>query len=85
MTRGQNCTLRTYADYDIRVTWVLTGRIDREQWRYTGPFTRYNRFRGLFPGFGIAAVAFTAYCGYEYLFMNKDHHGPGASEHKSGH
>ncbi|MCJ1337808.1 hypothetical protein MMC09_003092 [Bachmanniomyces sp. S44760] len=45
-----------------------------EVWRYTGPFTRANRFKGAFPGFGIALVAFTAYSGYEYLFMKDEHH-----------
>ncbi|KAK0513012.1 hypothetical protein JMJ35_005029 [Cladonia borealis] len=54
-----------------------------EQWRYTGPFTRWNRFRGTLPGFGIASVAFAAYCGYEYLFLNDSHHGHG-SEHQEG-
>ncbi|KAL8916727.1 MAG: hypothetical protein Q9172_006182 [Xanthocarpia lactea] len=34
-----------------------------EEWRYTGPFTRWNRFKGAFPGLGIATVAFTFYCG----------------------
>ncbi|KAL2036684.1 hypothetical protein N7G274_010555 [Stereocaulon virgatum] len=48
-----------------------------EQWRYTGPFTRYNRFKGAFPGIGIATVAFAAYCGYEYFFLNNDHHAHG--------
>ncbi|KAF2861948.1 hypothetical protein K470DRAFT_229598 [Piedraia hortae CBS 480.64] len=51
-----------------------------EAWRYTGPFTRMNRFRGLFPGFGIASVAFAGYLVYEGLYMDdphehgKDHH-----------
>jgi hypothetical protein len=45
-----------------------------EIWRYTGPFTRWNRFKGAFPGFGIAAVAFTGYVIYESLFL-KDSHG----------
>lgn len=49
----------------------------REAWRYTGPFTRYNRFKGAFPGLGIATVAFTAYCAYEYFFLSSsgDQHG----------
>ncbi|RDL39352.1 uncharacterized protein BP5553_03692 [Venustampulla echinocandica] len=45
----------------------------REAWRYSGPFTRWNRFRGSFPGLGIATVAFAAYCGYEYMFLKDDH------------
>ena len=39
-----------------------------------------NRFRGLFPGFGIASVAFAAYCAYEYAYL-KDGHGHGAEGH----
>ncbi|CAZ82921.1 unnamed protein product [Tuber melanosporum] len=47
-----------------------------ETWRYTGPFTRWNRFKGAFPGLGIATVAFATYCAYEALFLKKDeHHG----------
>ncbi|CAI7676427.1 hypothetical protein N7533_006055 [Penicillium manginii] len=46
-----------------------------EAWRYSGPFSRWNRFKGLFPGLGIATVAFTAYCAYEHFFLKDDHHG----------
>ncbi|OJJ48218.1 hypothetical protein ASPZODRAFT_130171 [Penicilliopsis zonata CBS 506.65] len=55
-----------------------------EAWRYNGPFSRWNRFKGLFPGLGIASVAFAAYCTYEALFMKDDHahHGDG---HHEGH
>lgn len=52
-------------------------RLYREQWRYTGPFTRYNRFKGALPGLGTATVAFAAYCTYEYFFMKDEHHGHG--------
>lgn len=45
-----------------------------EAWRYTGKFTRFNRFRHALPGFGIASVAFAAYCTYEHFFMEDDHH-----------
>ncbi|RKU40927.1 hypothetical protein DL546_002037 [Coniochaeta pulveracea] len=45
-----------------------------EAWRYTGQFSRWNRFKGAFPGLGIATVAFAGYCAYEYLFMKEDHH-----------
>ncbi|KAH8815642.1 NADH-ubiquinone oxidoreductase B12 subunit family-domain-containing protein [Xylogone sp. PMI_703] len=45
-----------------------------EAWRYSGPFTRWNRFKGSFPGLGIATVAFAVYCGYEYMFLKDDHH-----------
>ena len=56
-----------------------------EQWRYTGPFTRFNRFKSAFPGLGIATVAFVAYCGYEYLFISKDHHGHSDPSKSEGH
>ncbi|RPA79972.1 hypothetical protein BJ508DRAFT_415622 [Ascobolus immersus RN42] len=52
-----------------------------ERWRYTGPFTRWNRFRNSLPGFGIACVAFAGYCAYEQLFLKKDSHGHGAEHH----
>ncbi|KAK8019283.1 nadh-ubiquinone oxidoreductase b12 [Apiospora arundinis] len=54
-----------------------------EAWRYTGQFSRFNRFRGAFPGLGIATVAFAAYCGYEYMFLNDSHHNDAA--HGEGH
>ena len=56
-----------------------------EAWRYQGPFTRWNRFRGAFPGLGIATIAFTIYCGYEYLFLKDDHHGHLGEEHGDAH
>ncbi|KAL8824792.1 MAG: hypothetical protein Q9191_004816 [Dirinaria sp. TL-2023a] len=59
--------------------------LHREQWRYTGPFTRLNRFRGTFPGFGTAAVAFAVYCGYEYLFLKDEHHEHAEGGHSKGH
>lgn len=61
------------SDYE----WNPAGltRLSREAWRYTGPFTRYNRFKGVFPGLGTATVAFAAYCAYEALFMKDEHHG----------
>ncbi|ROV98846.1 hypothetical protein VSDG_03682 [Cytospora chrysosperma] len=51
-----------------------------EKWRYTGLFSRWNRFKGGFPGLGIATVAFAAYCGYEYMFLKDEHHGEGHGE-----
>ena len=54
---------------------------NREAWRYTGPFTRFQRFRGGFPGLGIATVAFAGYLAYEQVFL-KDEHGHG---HDSAH
>ncbi|MCH0629896.1 hypothetical protein JNB11_08000 [Kocuria palustris] len=34
-----------------------------------------NRFKNAFPGFGIAVVAFTLFCGYEKFVLNKNDHG----------
>ena len=54
-----------------------------EAWRYEGPFTRWNRFKGALPGFGTASVAFAGYCAYEYFFLEDEHHGDshGLSHH----
>lgn len=53
-----------------------------EAWRYTGPFSTRNRFRGLFPGFGIASIAFAAYVVAEQVFFQDDHsHGHGEEHH----
>jgi len=54
-----------------------------EAWRYTGPFTRWNRLRGSFPGFGIATVAFAGYMAYETLFMDTSH-GHATEHHGEG-
>ncbi|KAK5138684.1 hypothetical protein LTR04_004288 [Oleoguttula sp. CCFEE 6159] len=51
-----------------------------EAWRYTGPFTRWNRFRGAFPGLGIATGAFVVYLAYEAVFV-KDEHGHDGGDH----
>ena len=52
-----------------------------EAWRYTGPFSRWNRFKGLFPGLGTATVLFAGYLAYEQVFLSKDHeHGHGHEE-----
>lgn len=37
----------------------------RDAWRYEGQFTRFNRFKSAFPGFGIGLGAFLLYVGYE--------------------
>ncbi|KAF2004447.1 hypothetical protein P154DRAFT_572107 [Amniculicola lignicola CBS 123094] len=44
-----------------------------EAWRYTGPFTRFQRFKGAFPGLGIATVAFAGYLVYEEMFTKTEH------------
>ncbi|EMC97094.1 hypothetical protein BAUCODRAFT_32837 [Baudoinia panamericana UAMH 10762] len=55
-----------------------------EAWRYTGPFTRWSRLRGAFPGLGIATVAFAGYMVYETLFMSPAH-GHGDEHHGESH
>ncbi|CAN3353031.1 hypothetical protein DICA3_A03312 [Diutina catenulata] len=45
----------------------------RDAWRYES-FPRAARFRNTFPGFGIAVVAFTLFCGYEKFVLQKDAH-----------
>lgn len=61
--------------------WIVRDPNDfcSEAWRYTGPFSRWNRFKRLFPGLGTATVLFAGYCVYEQLFL-KDSHG-----HKEDH
>ncbi|OCK76147.1 hypothetical protein K432DRAFT_248413, partial [Lepidopterella palustris CBS 459.81] len=44
-----------------------------EAWRYSGPFTRWNRLKGAFPGLGIATVAFASYLVVEQLFLKEEH------------
>lgn len=63
----------------VFVVLLLTALLS-EAWRYTGPFTRFNRFRGAFPGFGIASVAFAGYLVYEQVFMSSGH-----GHHEEGH
>lgn len=59
--------------------WLI---VNREAWRYSGPFTRWNRFKGAFPGFGIGLGAFLVYSAYEAAFA-KDTHGHGHGESTS--
>jgi hypothetical protein len=54
--------------------WSPT-HICSEHWRYTGPFSRFNRFKGSFPGLGIATVAFGAYLAAEQFGLIKDEGG----------
>lgn len=47
----------------------------RDAWRYEGEFSRFNRFKAAFPGFGIAVAAFSVYLAYDKLIAKKDDHG----------
>lgn len=64
---------------------TLTQVSCREAWRYTGPFTRYNRFKRAFPGLGIATVAFAGYLVYEAVFLKDEHHGHGEGHGEEHH
>ncbi|KAI7867744.1 NADH-ubiquinone oxidoreductase B12 subunit family-domain-containing protein [Spinellus fusiger] len=47
----------------------------REAWRRHSFFVKTNSVRSIFPGLGLATVAFAAYCGYEAIFLkDKKHH-----------
>ncbi|CAM0140587.1 hypothetical protein VKS41_006607 [Umbelopsis sp. WA50703] len=46
----------------------------REAWRKSPIFSNRAMVRNMFPGLGIATVAFTIYCGYEWAFGKKEHH-----------
>lgn len=48
-------------------------------------FSRWNRFKGAFPGLGIATVAFVAYLGYEQMFLKDEHGHHGGDGHGEGH
>ncbi|KAK3815020.1 MAG: Spo11/DNA topoisomerase VI subunit A [Benniella sp.] len=53
-------------------------------WRNSELFTRSARIRTMFPGLGIATVAFAAYLGYEYITAPKadtHHHDHGKDHH----
>lgn len=41
----------------------------KEAWRAEGRFTRFNRFKGAVPGFGIATIAFLAMIGIEKFYQ----------------
>ncbi|KAF9910709.1 hypothetical protein EC991_005694 [Linnemannia zychae] len=53
-------------------------------WRNHALFTRRARIGTMFPGLGIATVAFAAYLGYEYVTAPKEthHHGHSAEGHE---
>jgi NADH dehydrogenase (ubiquinone) 1 beta subcomplex subunit 3 len=76
MIRGRERT----SSHSIPLARRLTD-LRREAWRYTGPFTRWNRFKGSFPGLGIASVAFAGYLVYEQMFLTSSHgHGDAHGE-----
>ncbi|KAF8906504.1 NADH dehydrogenase 1 beta subcomplex subunit 3 [Gymnopilus junonius] len=46
----------------------------REAWRKSSIFTNRVMIRNLFPGFGIAVVAFTAYVVADNMFFSSQKH-----------
>lgn len=74
----------TSSSSDLASFPTLLTQLNSEAWRYTGPFSRWNRFKGSFPGLGIATVAFAGYLAYEAVFV-KDEHGHGEIGHGSDH
>ncbi|KAI1617601.1 hypothetical protein EDD37DRAFT_646440 [Exophiala viscosa] len=77
MARSTNPTgfdMKTFTDAATSREWRARDPWARsEAWRYTGPFTRWNRMKRAFPGLGIASVAFAGYVLFEALFLNKSH------------
>ncbi|KAL7626744.1 hypothetical protein AAE478_003518 [Parahypoxylon ruwenzoriense] len=55
-----------------------------DAWRYTGQFSRWNRFRLALPGLVPATVAFAIYLGYEHFFLKDEHH-HGDENHEEEH
>ncbi|TEB37653.1 hypothetical protein FA13DRAFT_1726763 [Coprinellus micaceus] len=54
----------------------------REAWRKNPVFANRVMFRNLFPGFGIAVVAFAAYVAIDnYVLSNQDSHKHESSHH----
>lgn len=43
----------------------------REAWRKSPIFSKSSNIKTMFPGLGIATVAFAAYCTYEHFVLNK--------------
>ncbi|KAJ7579161.1 NADH dehydrogenase 1 beta subcomplex subunit 3 [Mycena floridula] len=54
-----------------------------EAWRQHPVFSRTSMLRGLFPGFGIAVVAFTAYVVVDNLYLSVKK--PDAEHKEHGH
>lgn len=61
--RARDPWRRAYVSHIYGSLCLLT--MYSEAWRYTGPFTRWNRFKGAFPGFGYGLAAFLLYSAYE--------------------
>lgn len=69
---GEKARHRVHYDYEI-----ITNYICREAWRYEGPFNgRTLRWKGTFPGLGIATVAFGVYLAYDTFVAKheEEHH-----------
>jgi hypothetical protein len=77
-TPGPDSTSTLFPNLTMRLPLTLP---DSEAWRYTGPFSRWNRFKGSFPGLGIATVAFAGYLAYESFYLNDSHAHDDSADH----
>jgi len=57
----------------------------REAWRKHPIFSNRTMFSSIFPGFGIAAVAFTAYVIVDNLYLSAVPHSNEHKDHSSHH
>jgi hypothetical protein len=69
-THGHDSTLESHVQNSSHYLYIHS-----EHWRYTGPFSRFQRFKGAFPGLGIATVAFGVYLAAEQAGLLKDEGG----------
>ncbi|KAI8584712.1 hypothetical protein K450DRAFT_217639 [Umbelopsis ramanniana AG] len=65
---------KTHQETQQRVPTYHDPWARREAWRKNPIFSNRAMVRNMFPGLGIATVAFTIYCGYDWAFGKKEHH-----------
>ncbi|KAI8980819.1 NADH-ubiquinone oxidoreductase B12 subunit family-domain-containing protein [Pilobolus umbonatus] len=68
--------MKTHNESQVRTPVYHDPWAKREAWRKSPIFSKTSNLKTLFPGLGIATVAFAAYCTYEHFFLNKSnkHH-----------
>lgn len=68
---------KSHVESNVRTPVYHDPWAKREAWRKSPIFSKPSNLKTLFPGLGIATVAFAAYCTYEHFFLNKkggNHH-----------
>ncbi|ORZ02850.1 NADH-ubiquinone oxidoreductase B12 subunit family-domain-containing protein [Syncephalastrum racemosum] len=65
---------RSHVELQQRVPTYHDPWARREAWRKHPIFSKTANFRAMFPGLGIASVAFVAYCGFEHFFLKDSKH-----------